>query len=418
MNEELKKILEQMQGMKSATEAEVKTLKENIEALVKASGSKDEEIAELKAAVDNLEQKGAVNVYANEKEKKSAERAAARELFGKVLKTGLDTNGVQVQDIITESKGFTVADSSSAGAGIFEELSSDILTQLRETYTILSLIGSYQVQSTDHYRMVQKTWSQTSWSGENTSNTAPSPLATPTFEKISANFGKLTIDNFVTNESLVDPIFNVESFLMRDATEQAGRSIAQAFIDGTGPNTPNGIMTHFDETESVKPDYDPATPANERSKNRFGWRTTGDANGFPTDNQDIIDMLKNLILELKTPYLNGAVFLMNRRTFDAISRIKDAENRFYLQRDMSGKATAMFDGYPIKIEEHMPDIAANAIPVLFGDFKKAFYMIDYLGLSLLRNPYLVPGNVNFHWEQRVGSMMGDSWALKGLRCAV
>ena len=414
MEKEIKQLLDTVTEMKSGTDAELKLVKESVEAMTKGATENGAEIAELKDAVHALEQRS-VGVKSGSKEQLAEEKAAQKDLFNQVIKTGRDVNGMPVEEILSEQKGFTVGDPLSAGAGIDEELSRSILTNMRETYSILGLIGNYAVQSTDHYRMVQKTWSGTTWAGENTANSAPSTLATPTFEKVTATFGKLTVDNFVTNESLVDPIFDVESFLMSDVQEQSGRAVAQAFIDGDGVNKPYGILSHFDSTESVKPDYDAATPANERSKNRFAYRKSGQANGLPTSDDSLISLFRDLILDLKTPYLANARFLMNRRVYDQIARIQDGEGRFYLQPDLSGKSAGSFLGYPISIEEHMPDADADGnIAVLFGDFAKAFNMIDYVGVSMLRNPYIVPGNVNFHWEQRVGSMIGDSWALKGL----
>jgi HK97 family phage major capsid protein len=52
----------------------------------------------------------------------------------------------------------------------------------------------------------------------------------------------------------------------------------------------------------------------------------------------------------------------------------------------------------------MPAMANAAYPVLFGDFKRGYKIIDRVGLAILRNPYIAAGSgtVRFHARKRVG----------------
>lgn len=71
-------------------------------------------------------------------------------------------------------------------------------------------------------------------------------------------------------------------------------------------------------------------------------------------------------------------------------------------------------GYPIVINEDMDDIdeAAASAPIMFGDFSRAFQIIDRVDVSMLRDPYTNPGSVMFYTRKRVGSMVLDAQAVK------
>ena len=49
---------------------------------------------------------------------------------------------------------------------------------------------------------------------------------------------------------------------------------------------------------------------------------------------------------------------------------------------------------------------------MFGDFSRAFQIIDRVDVSMLRDPYTNPGSVMFYTRKRVGSMVLDAQAVK------
>jgi HK97 family phage major capsid protein len=72
-------------------------------------------------------------------------------------------------------------------------------------------------------------------------------------------------------------------------------------------------------------------------------------------------------------------------------------------------------GYNIVINEDMADIPAttgDAAPILFGNFARAYQIVDRVGVSMMRDPYTQPGAVSFYTRKRVGSMVLDASALK------
>jgi HK97 family phage major capsid protein len=75
-------------------------------------------------------------------------------------------------------------------------------------------------------------------------------------------------------------------------------------------------------------------------------------------------------------------------------------------------------GYPVLICEDMPDIAANAHAIAFGDFRAAYTVAERPDLRILRDPFSAKPNVLFYANKRVGGDITDYAAIKLLKIAV
>ena len=65
----------------------------------------------------------------------------------------------------------------------------------------------------------------------------------------------------------------------------------------------------------------------------------------------------------------------------------------------------------------MPDVGANAYPIAFGDFQRAYLVIDRIGIRVLRDPFTSKPNVLFYTTKRVGGGIQNFEAIKFLKCA-
>ena len=67
----------------------------------------------------------------------------------------------------------------------------------------------------------------------------------------------------------------------------------------------------------------------------------------------------------------------------------------------------------------MPNASTNGnLAVLFGNFKKAYTIVDRLGMNVIRDPYTVKGQVAFYTSKRVGNVLTDDNAVKALAVSV
>jgi HK97 family phage major capsid protein len=65
----------------------------------------------------------------------------------------------------------------------------------------------------------------------------------------------------------------------------------------------------------------------------------------------------------------------------------------------------------------MPDVAANALPVAFANWKLAYTIVDRIGTRVLRDPFTNKPYVGFYTTKRVGGMLVNSEAIKLLKVA-
>ena len=72
-------------------------------------------------------------------------------------------------------------------------------------------------------------------------------------------------------------------------------------------------------------------------------------------------------------------------------------------------------GYPVLIVEDMPDIAADAHAIAFGNFEKGYTIAERPDLRILRDPYSAKPNVMFYATKRVGGDVSDFAAIKTLK---
>lgn len=66
----------------------------------------------------------------------------------------------------------------------------------------------------------------------------------------------------------------------------------------------------------------------------------------------------------------------------------------------------------------MPDVAANAFPIAFGNFKAGYLIAERKSTTILRDPFTNKPYVNFYATKRIGGQVLDSDAIKLLKVSV
>ena len=103
------------------------------------------------------------------------------------------------------------------------------------------------------------------------------------------------------------------------------------------------------------------------------------------------------------------MFVFNRNTLAAIRKLKDTAGQYVFQAGMNlqGGATSTILGYNYVEASDMPNVAGNAFPVAFGDFSRAYMIVDRVALAVLRDPFTqaTSGNVRYVARRRVGGQV-------------
>jgi HK97 family phage major capsid protein len=72
-------------------------------------------------------------------------------------------------------------------------------------------------------------------------------------------------------------------------------------------------------------------------------------------------------------------------------------------------------GYEYCEDENMPDIGAGALPIIFGNLKEAYTIVDVVGTRILRDPYTNKPYVMFYITKRVGGFATNTEAVKVIK---
>lgn len=100
------------------------------------------------------------------------------------------------------------------------------------------------------------------------------------------------------------------------------------------------------------------------------------------------DELIDLQAKVKQAYQANACWIMNPATFTLIKKLKDANNRYLLQDDVTGEFPYRLLGKPVFLSDNMPAAAAGAKAVLYGDCSGlSVNFRENISIQVLREKY-------------------------------
>ena len=384
--EVVEKTIDEVVAKNEAVTAENESLKAEA---TKAS----EELAAIKADLEEIKAKQAAPAFikslGDEKEMEH------KDLFKTFIKEGADglrTKGTDLQ-ISTDAQG---------GYALPEELRQEIIRIEREISPLRQVCSVASAATTDVKQLVSIGDAASGWVGE---TDARSQTNSPELAQRTATFGEVYARPRVYQHLIEDGFFNVEDWLLGEVARQFAEAEGVAFLSGNGTNKPVGILNGLTLT---------ADGAASDANGTFQVLNTGVNNALGSTDAGIIEFLRTVVKSLRTGYLPGAVWMMNRATHHALVNLTDGNGEYFLQRDLTSAMADRLFGYRIVINEDMDDIdeAAASAPIMFGDFSRAFQIVDRVDVSMLRDPYTNPGSVMFYTRKRVGSMVLDAQAVK------
>ncbi len=195
----------------------------------------------------------------------------------------------------------------------------------------------------------------------------------------------------ISNALLADSGGQAEAEVRMALAEDFGKKEAAAFVNGAGPLQPEGIMQNAD----------------------IAFTANGHATVFSPD------ALINLLYALPASYRNAGTWAMNGTTLATIRKLKDGQGNYLWQPAYVAGQPETILGRPVVEMIDMPDVAADAFPILYGDFS-AYRIVDRIGLSILVNPYLLAtqGMTRIHATRRVGGGVLQAARFRKLKMAV
>ena len=341
MNEKLKALVEkrgavsaQLGSILAGAENEVRALTDEEKGQFEKL---EKELADIDATLDMEKRAAQAAAFSFSEVKSSSDNAAAAESSAET-RAGKDI----VNDYI---RGFEVRagemTTTSTGGIIPSDFSKDIISKTTELSGILNRVSV--VNSTGEYKqIIADTENQISagWTdeiGEITSSTAK-------FKTISIGHHKLTalakVSLELINQNAFDIATEIENQMYRDFALKAETAI----IKGDGPGKPTGLTT------------------------------SGTVYTLPSATSITSGDIIQIFHSLKSPYQQNAVWIMSNATLCAVRMLSDGAGRyiFHQSENLTTGYSGVILGKPVLVSEAMDNIGAGKIPILFGDFGRAY----------------------------------------------
>ncbi|MBX9796007.1 phage major capsid protein [Sphingomonas sp.] len=300
-----------------------------------------------------------------------------------------------------EAKALSGADGASGGYAVPEQIDMVIDAALKAVSPIRQIASVVRVGSSGYRKLVTTGGAVSGWAAEDEAR----PLSdTPVFAEIVPPMGDLWANPSATQAMLDDAQFDVEAWLAGEIAADFARAEGAAFVNGSGVNRPRGFLQV-------------PTSAARDAVRPFGTLqhiATGAAGAFGANPAD---QLIDLVHALAGPYRQGAVWVMNAATLARIRKLKTADGAFLWTPGIAAGAPATLLGYPVVEAEDMPDIAANALAIAFGNFARGYLIAERAETQILRDPFSNKPFVSFYASKRVGGCVSDSQAIKLMKFA-
>ena len=168
------------------------------------------------------------------------------------------------------------------------------------------------------------------------------------FKALSSSSGKfksITLTGFLAGAlskisvSLVNNSqFNIVDFVVNEMADAIKRFIEHELLIGT-PDKVTGLSTLTNKVE------------------------TAAANAITAD--EIIDLHDSI----KDDFQNGAIWIMSPKTRTALRKLKDGEERYLLNDDVSSPFGTTLLGKPVYCSDNMPEIGAGNTAIYYGNMK-------------------------------------------------
>jgi len=200
----------------------------------------------------------------------------------------------------------------------------------------------------------------------------------------------------ISHQNLEDTAFDLEAEIRGEAEEQFAVAEGVAVVSGNAVGKPEGWLTNADIAAT----------------NSGTAASIADASGQA-------DGLLSLKYALKSSYARNARWALNRTTMGSVRKLKDDNKQYIWMPGLAQGQPNTVDGDPYVEVPDMPNEGANTYPIVYGDFGRAYTMVDRIAMSMLRDPYTqaTSGNIRFLFYRRIGGQVVLAEAIRKLKCS-
>lgn len=398
--------LKEMYGEMSKTWEDIKKNLDVRDVELKKFGEMTQEtkdfLAKQNDRMDELEAKlNAPNLGSGSDNTKSVEELkelAVKEKYDasmKALRYGiklLSENEQKMVDIVSLSEAKTMNLSSESSGGILAPIEI-VAGILQESLIYSNMRAEATVRNTSSKSLLfrKKTTSfPAHWIGEMGQKVAQGDMS---FDWAEVPNHELYADVQVSEQLMEDETYNLEQEIQTDAGEQFGLAEAAAFLSGSGANQPEGLLTNS-KVPSI---------------------ATGTASTMPTT----ADVFVTTYYDLPELYAPNAKWYMRRISVRDVRLLKDSTGNYIWEKSIAVGAPATILGAPIVEFPDLPLVGAGTTPILFGDMKRTYIIVDRINFVVKRllEAGAKQGIIEYIIRRRVGGQVLLPNAMRKIRVA-
>lgn len=318
-----------------------------------------------------------------------------RKAFARYFRKG-DESGLHE----IEQKALMIGSDPDGGYLVPDEVESTVDRVLAKTVAMRRIAQVRVIGAAAYRKPVVISGAAYGWIGE-TENSAETGI--PRVSELEFVPGKIYAEPWATNDMLEDAMIDIESWLVDETTISFAEGENEAFIFGDGVKKPRGLLSY------------PTVANASYTWGSIGYVPSGASGDFASTNPS--DRLFDLVHALKRGYRNGASWLMTDMTLSRIRKFKDGQGNYLWQPGLQAGVADMLLGYPVETDDMMPEIAANSLSIAFGNFRRAYLIVDRRGVAVIRDNVTRKGYTKFHTTRRVGGGVQNFEAVKLMKFA-
>jgi HK97 family phage major capsid protein len=423
----IKSVADSLDKIATAFEEYKKTNDARLDAVKagKATGDLDAKLAkmdehmngltEAKSRLEKMEAKlarpGALDGGTGRRDGESSEEAEYRSAFVEWVRNPRDAEresrcvaagkALEAKSMEGKSTQVVTSNNTSGGFALPKIVEQSIARLGLDISPIRSLATVRTVGSVDYTELFDVGGAGFEWIGETDTRNQTN---TPDLKDIKPTFGMASAKPQATEESLDDLFFNVEDWLISSAAEAMAQGEAAAFVSGNGTKKPTGFLAG------------PTPVATADAGRAFGtlqFIASGQAAALPSSPDVFVDIVHSL----RARYRANANWMCNKMVLGGLRKYKDTTGQYLWQPSLQAGVPSSFLGYPVAEAEDIPNVAANAFPLAFGDFREGYLIADRVGMRMTRDEITTPGFVKFYVRKRVGGILRNTQAIKLLKVA-
>ena len=400
LNDEVKKLMEKLTTEFEQFKTENDRRLKEVELKGRADPLTEEKINKHSSAIGALEK--SINELVAKLNRPGAgvgqaateEQAEHRKLFAKYMKKGQDAGLADLQQKLLQ-----IGVDGDGGYAVPEELDRNIGRMETDAMPMEGLVSSLTMGGESYEKLYDLEGATSGWVGETDDRPETDTPEVGSFKPV---YGELYANPFATQKMLDDAFFDVEAWLTESVARKFAEDLDAAIVSGNGVVKPKGILAY-----SLA-----ATADATRAWGVIEKMHSGGAGTLTADN------LIDLTLKLKPGYRQNAKWLMASATVGYIRKLKDANDQYLWQPSIQAGQPSVLLGHALVEDENVPAMASGAHSVIFGDYKRAYKLINIKGIRVLRDPYTAKPKVGFYTTKRVGGGVEDTSALKVLTLSV